>query len=158
MIGLLMIAALTVSDVALRWIFSAPIDGQADITEVILPIIVATAFVSSVWGRPQIGIRFAGSLVGPTGRRILDLVSDLSIAAFFAVIAFQFWRYAAELARETRQTMDIGIPLFPFWYVVAVVVTLTALVQALNALVLWRTPPVAGDNHDSAGAAGDDGR
>lgn len=140
MLGLLLIAALTVLDVALRWAFGSPIEGQADITEVVLPVIVATAFVSSVWGRPQIGIRFVGTLIGVTGRRILDIISDLSIAAFFAVIAYQFWRYAGELADESRQTMDVGIPLYPFWYIVACVVSLTALIQTLNALVLWQSP------------------
>lgn len=158
MIGLLMIALMTALDVALRWFFSSPLDGQADLTEVLLPIIVATAFVSSVWGRPQIGIRFAGALIGRTGGRILDFISDLSIAAFFGLIAYQFWRYAAELADETRETMVIGIPLYPFWYVVAVVVTLTALIQTLNAFVLREASAAGGDGHSSPASADDSGR
>jgi len=150
---------MTALDVALRWFFSSPRDGQADLTEVLLPIIIATAFVSSVWGRPQIGIRFAGALIGPTGRRILDFISDLSIAAFFGLIAYQFWHYAAELADETRETMVIGIPLYPFWYVVAVVVTLTALIQTLNAFVLRQAPAAPGEGgHSSPVSAEDSGR
>lgn len=141
MVGLFLIALLTVIDVALRWLFSAPVEGQADIAEALLPIIIAATFVSAAWGRPHVGIRFAGNLLGRRVRRVLDLISDLAIAAFIALIVVQFWTYAGEIAEENRQTWVLQIPLYPFWYVTSVLLGVTAAVQLLNAVANWRTPP-----------------
>lgn len=142
MVGLFLIALLTVIDVALRWLFSAPVEGQSDIAEALLPIIIAATFVSAAWGRPHVGIRFAGGLLGRRVRRVLDLISDLAIAVFITLIVVQFWTYAGEIAEENRQTWVLQIPLYPFWYVTSVLLGVTAAVQLLNAVANWRTPPV----------------
>ncbi|MEQ8699376.1 MAG: TRAP transporter small permease [Bauldia litoralis] len=134
MAGLFLIALLTVVDVGLRWLFGAPIEGQADIAEALLPIVIAATFVSAAWGRPHVGIRFAGAVLGPTVRRILDVLSDLSIAVFLALVVMQFWRYAGEIAEENRQTWVLQIPLYPFWYATAVLLGLTAAIQVLNTI------------------------
>lgn len=140
MFGLFLIALLTVADVGLRWLFNAPIEGQADIAEALLPIVIAATFVSAAWGRPHVGIRFAGAVLGSTVRRILDILSDLSIAIFLALIVSQFWRYAGEIAEENRQTWVLQIPLYPFWYVTAALLGLTTVLQLLNAIVNARSP------------------
>ncbi len=140
MAGLFLIALLTVVDVGLRWLFGAPIEGQADIAEALLPIVIAATFVSAAWGRPHVGIRFAGAVLGPTVRRILDVLSDLSIAVFLALVVMQFWRYAGEIAEENRQTWVLQIPLYPFWYATAVLLGLTAAIQLLNVIANARSP------------------
>lgn len=140
MAGLFLIALLTVVDVGLRWLFGAPIEGQADIAEALLPIVIAATFVSAAWGRPHVGIRFAGAVLGPTVRRILDVLSDLSIAVFLALVVMQFWRYAGEIAEENRQTWVLQIPLYPFWYATAVLLGLTAAIQVLNTIANARGP------------------
>lgn len=141
MVGLFLIAVLTVIDVSLRWLFNAPIHGQADITEVLLPIIIAAAFVSSAWGRPHVGIRFLGSMLGANVKKILDFVSDILLAVFLTLIVWQFWNYATEVAEENRQTWVLGIPLYPFWYATAAILFLTAMLQFYNAVVLLKNPP-----------------
>jgi len=140
MAGLFLIALLTVADVVLRWLFNAPIEGQGDIAEALLPIIIAATFVSAAWGRPHVGIRFAGSVLGPTMRRFLDTLSDISIAIFLILIVTQFWRYAGEIAEEHRQTWVLAIPLYPFWYATAALLGLTAAIQILNVVANWRAP------------------
>lgn len=134
MSGLFVIALLTSLDVALRWLFGAPIEGQTDITEALLPIIIAATFVAAAWGRPHIGVRAAAGLLGKRVGRVLDAIADLSLALFFAVIVWQFWRYSAELADEGRQTWVLAIKLAPFWYVTTGILALTTLVQIFNAL------------------------
>jgi TRAP-type C4-dicarboxylate transport system permease small subunit len=149
MAGLFLIALLTVVDVGLRWLFNAPIEGQSDIAEALLPIIIAATFVSAAWGRPHVGIRFAGAVLGRTVRRILDVLSDLSIAVFLALIVIQFWNYAGEIADEHRQTWVLQIPLYPFWYATAVLLGITTAVQLLNVVVNARSP-VESETRDAA--------
>ena len=143
MAGLFLIALLTVVDVGLRWAFNAPIEGQADIAEALLPIIIAATFVSTAWGRPHVGIRFAGAVLGRATRRVLDVLSDLSIAVFLALIVAQFWRYAGEIANENRQTWVLEIPLYPFWYATAVLLGVTTVLQLLNVVANARAPDEA---------------
>jgi TRAP-type C4-dicarboxylate transport system permease small subunit len=134
MAGLSVIAFLTTLDVALRWLFNAPIEGQADVTETLLPIIIAATFVAAAWGRPHIGIRLAGGVLGRRAGRFFDSVADLSLAAFFGVIVWQFWRYSGELAAEGRQSWVLAIKLAPFWYATTGILALTTLLQVYNAV------------------------
>ena len=133
MAGLFVIAFLTTLDVGLRWAFGAPIEGQTDIVEALLPIIIAATFVAASWGRPHIGVQLAGAVLGRTVGRILDTIADLVLAAFFGIIVWQFWHYSAELAEEGRQTWVLAIKIAPFWYATTVIMAVTTLVQILNA-------------------------
>lgn len=133
MAGLFVIAFLTTLDVALRWAFGSPIEGQADVEKTLLPIIIAATFVAASWGRPHIGVRLAGAVLGEKASRVFDSVADLTLAGFFAVIVWQFWIFSGELAEQGRHTFVLAIKLAPFWYATTIIMAVTTLVQLLNA-------------------------
>ena len=116
MMGLVL---LTVADVVLRYFFNAPILGSFELTEFSLILLV---FFAIPWGTAQkVNVRvdlFVGPL--PTRvRAILDSITcfiSLLITALFAWYTIPQAKYIMRLGSESDM---LEIPLWPFYFIVA---------------------------------------
>ncbi|MGE0746102.1 MAG: TRAP transporter small permease [Rhodospirillales bacterium] len=153
--GLIALAVLTVADVLLRWLFSAPIDGAGEIAKLLIAVVIAAFFPAALAERQHIVIDFA-KLLGPRIDRALAVFADIVTLAFFAAVAWRFVLYTAELARSGETTWILGWPVAPWWIAVTALVAVCLPVQAA---VLRRTarrgskPTADGGPDDRGGAA-----
>ena len=83
--------------------------------------------------RGNITIRLGG-LLHPMVGRLLDALAALIVCAVLALAAWQFWLYAAKMARAHETTFVLQIPIAPFWFGVDVILWLAVAVQLIVAL------------------------
>lgn len=125
---LLGLALLTAADVLLRWLFKAPIRGFIDVASLAMAVIAAACLPALVATRGNVTIRLLGRTGGPGLRRALETFGAAVTLAFFALMAWQYVRYAAEMTSSGERLGILKWPVGPWWWTVAALIIATALV------------------------------
>ncbi|UYN93838.1 MAG: TRAP transporter small permease [Enhydrobacter sp.] len=129
----LLVISLAVSlDVALRFLFDAPIHGLEDIVALALIVAVVACFPAGFALGSNITVRFAGRALGRRGHACLESFGQFVALAFIAAVAWQLVVNIADVGGRT--TFMLQWPVAPAWYAAAALASLAALAQALVAL------------------------
>jgi len=136
LIALMGLASMTLADGLLRWLANRPIEGVRDLGGLAIAVAIACCIPVGLVERGNIAIRLGG-MVHPVLGKLLDAIAALAVAALLALAAWQFWIYAAKLARGHETTFVLQIPTAPFWFGVDVILWLAVLVQLIVAAREW---------------------
>jgi len=136
LIALMGLATMTLADGLLRWLANRPIEGVRDLGGLAIAVAIACCIPVGLVERGNIAIRLGG-MVHPVLGKLLDAIAALAVAALLALAAWQFWIYAAKLARGHETTFVLQIPTAPFWFGVDVILWLAVLVQLIVAAREW---------------------
>src|SRR5581483_6007805 len=128
LIVLMGLAAMTLADGLLRWLANKPIEGVRDLGGLAIAVAIACCIPVGLVERGNIAIRLGEHLHRGLGR---------VVAAVLATAAWQFWIYAAKLARAHETTFVLQIPLAPFWFGVDLILWAAVLVQLIVAARDW---------------------
>ena len=109
----------TVADVILRS-FGHPIFGSFDISQFIIVIALAASLMYTHVERGHVGVDFLVQRMSPRGQAIVDSITSLVSLILFALVTWQMWLYAEELASKGEVSLTILIPKAPFIYAVSV--------------------------------------
>ena len=136
--GLLIISIVTLADVLLRWLFSAPIRGFYDFARIAMTAACAACSPALIAQRGNITIRFAGKLLGRRATRVLDAFGALVTLAFFVAMACQYVYFSLDMARSGERLPILQWPVWPWWTLVTLMIAATALVAAIVLLLIIR--------------------
>jgi len=140
---LLLIALLTAGNVMLRDLLGIQIPDWFDGTKMLQAIALFWGIALATWHGTHICVDLLWEHLRAPGRRIVDLAATGVTAAALAPLAWMVW--VKVLRTGTQATMDLRLPLTPFYAVAALGATV-AVVLALARLVhLWRAKPGATD-------------
>ncbi|MEM9224566.1 MAG: TRAP transporter small permease [Pseudomonadota bacterium] len=104
---------LTVVDVVGRYVFSAPVPGAFEATEVMLALAIF-AGLPIVTGRGEhVSVRLVVDHLPPAVRRVFDTVCAFLVAVLLAGAAYLLYRRGVSLAAFGDATVLLGIPLAP---------------------------------------------
>jgi TRAP-type C4-dicarboxylate transport system permease small subunit len=134
---LLAIAIGTLADVLGRWLFGAPIRGYNDFAALAIAVTCAAFFPALVARRGNLTIDLVGRALGPRASRVLDAFGAFVTFVFFAAMAWQYVRYALEMASAGERMAILRWEVWPFWSAVALAIVATAVV---SLLVLFKRP------------------
>lgn len=127
--GLAILAALTMFDSMMRWLFLPRIPGFSDFGEVIFAVVIATCFPAGLLRSNNITIRFLGSGLGAGAHRWLDVFGALMTLVFFALLAWQFVVITADYQVNTRVTETIELPIAPWWWLTTTIMLMCIPIQ-----------------------------
>lgn len=133
--GLLAISIITIADVLMRWLFSAPITGVYDLSTLFIAVVLSACFPAALARRRHISVEFATRRLGPRTNRVLDLLAGVLTLAFFVLLFWQLIVYAGEIARDGETTFILEIEIAPWWIASTVIFGLCVAVQLLVVLL-----------------------
>jgi TRAP-type C4-dicarboxylate transport system permease small subunit len=122
--GLLVLAAITVGEVLLRWLFDYPILGISDVSSLVVTLAVASCFPLVFAERRSITVKIVGKLSGPRVNALLEAFGSLVSLAIFILVAWQLWVYANELATNNQTTWVVLWPMSPWYRIAALLMVL----------------------------------
>lgn len=131
-LGLLGLAVLTVADVTGRALFTTPIRGFNDIVPLAGAVLLSACMPHVVARRANIAVELVGQRLGAAASRRLDGFGALLCTAFFALMAWQYLRYAVELQAAGDVTPILRWPVWPWWSAVALFISIAAGVGLLT--------------------------
>ena len=134
---LLAIAVGTLGDVLGRFLFGAPIRGYNDFAALGIAVTCAAFFPALIARRGNLTIDLVGRVLGPRASRVLDAFGAVVTFVFFTAMAWQYVRYALEMARAGERMAILRWEVWPFWSGVALAIVATALV---SFVVIFKRP------------------
>ena len=133
LVALMGLAAMTLADGLMRWLANQPIQGVRDLGALTIAVAVSCSLPMVLIERGNITIRVVENLVSRTAGQLLNVLSALLVGAVVALMAWQFYLYAAKMTQARETTWVLQIPVAPFWYGVDAILWCAVLVQAIVA-------------------------
>jgi len=148
-LGLMLIALITVASVVARAVFNYPLIWAHDASSLLIIIIVATCFPTGVMLRKHVAIEFLGGALGSRAHRWLTAFGALVTSAALAVLAWQMTVIAGQETAGHASTVVARIPTGPLWWLAAVIVWVSVPMQGLVTLLIitGKVAPVADGDH-----------
>lgn len=150
--AMLAISLATLADVLGRWLFNRPIPGFFEVGQLLLGVIIAASFPSALATRNNLTIDFLAGMLGPRAERWLGATGAVLMLVLVAIVTWRFAFYAQELGGRNAQTINLGVPLAPFWWIVTAFGVVCVMVQSIVTAVETRAA-IAGRDSARTGVA-----
>jgi TRAP-type C4-dicarboxylate transport system permease small subunit len=129
LVCLSLVALAVLLDVSLRWLFNSPIHGLEDIAPLVLAIAIASFMPVAMVKRAHARFELLHHSLGRRGQRVLDILGGFGLSIMILLVAWQTWRYAAEVIESSKTTLVLGLSVAPAWVSIAILLTLSAAAQ-----------------------------
>ncbi len=126
---LLAMMALTVVDVVARYVFSRPVRGAFEITELMLVVLIFAGLPLVSFSDEHAVMDFIDRLLGSRGQRWLERLVQAACAAFMFLLAWLVWRKADRIWAYRDATDVLRILYGPFVYFMAITLGLAGLIH-----------------------------
>jgi TRAP-type C4-dicarboxylate transport system permease small subunit len=126
---LLAMMALTVVDVVARYVFSRPVRGAFEITELMLLVLIFAGLPLVSFSDEHAVMDFIDRLLGSRGQRWLERLVQAACAAFMFLLAWLVWRKADRIWAYRDTTDVLRIVYGPFVYFMAITLGLAGLIH-----------------------------
>jgi len=126
---LLAMMALTVVDVVARYVFSRPVRGAFDVTELMLLVLIFAGLPLVSFSDEHAVMDFIDRILGSRGQRWLERLVQAACAAFMFLLAWLVWRKADRIWAYRDTTDVLRIVYGPFVYFMAITLGLAGLIH-----------------------------
>ena len=126
---LLAMMLLTFVDVVARYVFSRPVRGAFEVTELLLLVLIFAGLPLVSFTDEHAVMDFVDRLLGPRGQRLLEALVQAVCAASMAVLTWLIWLKADRIWAYRDATDVLRIVYGPFVYFMAVMIGLTAVIH-----------------------------
>jgi len=131
---LLAMMALTVVDVVARYVFSRPVRGAFEVTELMLVVLIFAGLPLVSFSDEHAVMDFLDRLLGPRGQRGLQRAVHVVNAAFMFLLTWLMWLKADRIWAYRDRTDDLRIVYGPFVYFMAVTLALAGLIHCYKVV------------------------
>lgn len=131
---LLFMMALTVVDVAARYVFNRPLRGAFEVTELLLLVLIFAGLPLVSLADEHAVMDFVDRLLGPRARGALVRAVQGASAAFMFLLAWLTWLKADRIWAYRDATDVLRIVYGPFVYFMAVTLALAGLIHVYKVV------------------------
>jgi tripartite ATP-independent transporter DctM subunit len=137
-LGMLIVAGVTMFDVLARWLVSGGVPALNEIVSMTFAVAVAACIPCGLAQRVSLKIDLFENAIRGNWRLVIDVMGDVLLTVFFALLTVGIYIYAASLASEGRTTVILALPQAPFMYATAALLAAAVVVQAVISLNSFR--------------------
>ena len=103
-------AVMSIGSTVGRTFFSSPIVGDYELVQALCAVAVSMSLPYTHWIRGHVIVDFFTAHAGPRFNALLDLLANLILALFSAVITWRIWKGLWELKDSMEASMLLDIP------------------------------------------------
>ncbi len=137
------LVGLTVVDVIGRYLFSAPLAGAFELTQLMLGTLVFAALPLTTFSGEHVEVDLAYDASPYPLKTVMRWLSGLASAAVLWAIAWRLVVYSARLAEDAAVTNALSIPLAPLGWFAAVMAALSGFLALVRLAARATTAPVS---------------
>ncbi|MGF1684458.1 TRAP transporter small permease [Photobacterium minamisatsumaniensis] len=119
--------AVTCVDVIGRYLFSQPLMGSVELTELLLGCLIFATLPLITWRKEHISVDLTDSIIPASVKKIRDSLFNVLVSISLFTIGFKIWDLASRSQRYEEVTEYLEIPIYYFTYFLAVSCWLTAI-------------------------------
>lgn len=131
--SLLLVALSTVVDVILRNVFGVALYGLNEVSALFVAIAAATCLPYGLVAGAALDVDLVSHLLSERGKRWLAFAGSTLGVVFFAVLGYRVWLVAGQMAASNQSALMTGLPIAPFFGVMAVAIGLGAVAMLIQA-------------------------
>ena len=131
---LLAMMFLTVVDVVARYVFSRPVRGAFEVTELMLLVLIFAGLPLVSFSDEHAVMDFADRLLGSRGQRGIERLVQVVNAAFMFLLTWLVWRKADRIWAYGDTTDVLRIAYGPFVYFMALTLALAGLIHVYKVV------------------------
>ena len=131
---LLAMMFLTVVDVVARYIFSRPVRGAFEVTELMLLVLIFAGLPLVSFSDEHAVMDFVDRLLGSRGQRGIERLVQVVNAAFMFLLTWLVWRKADRIWAYGDTTDVLRIAYGPFVYFMALTLALAGLIHVYKVV------------------------
>ena len=131
---LLAMMALTVVDVVARYVFSRPVRGAFEVTELMLLVLIFAGLPLVSFSDEHAVMDFIDRILGSRGQRWLERLVQAACAVFMFLLAWLVWRKADRIWAYRDVTDVLKILYGPFVYFMAGTLALAGLIHLYKVI------------------------
>ena len=135
-LSLLVIALVTAANAFVRYAFGWQVPDWFDGARMLQGIALFWGVALATYYGSHICVDALWEHLQPPGRRRLDLVATLLTLAFLVPLAWMVWVKVG--GTGTQGTMDLRLPLWVFYAIASIGITVAALLAMVRIVFLWR--------------------
>lgn len=136
----------TAVDVAGRYLFSKPLPGGFELTEMMLAALIYCGLPIVSLNRGHIVIDSLDPFFAPAFKRALDVIADAVCVVTLAGIGWLIFRRALRVAEYGDTTSVLKLPLAPLAWLMGAMIAMTALIH-LCLIFVPRPADTTADGH-----------
>ena len=135
-----LLALIVTADVALRYVFNAPLAWGTDVKELILLIVVTAGFAGVSLAGEHIRVTLVEERMGAKVRTVFTVVRHGLTAIVTGIIAYALIQLTLDMAAYGERAEMVAIPYWPFAALMAFSAAMAALVEIVK---MFRAPAEA---------------
>ena len=124
---------LTFVDVVARYVFSRPLRGAFEVTELMLLVLIFAGLPLVTHAGEHVTMDLIDRLLGARARRLTARLVELGCSALMFLLAWLMWLKAGRIAGYGDTTDVLRIPVGPFVYFMAAMILLSGLLHLYKA-------------------------
>jgi TRAP-type C4-dicarboxylate transport system permease small subunit len=125
---------LTFVDVVLRYVFSRPLRGGFEVTELMLLVLIFAGLPLVTHANEHVTMDLIDRWLMPRARRVLARVMEGASAALMFLLTWLMWLKASRVAAYGDTTDVLRIAVGPFVYFMVAMILLSGLIHLVRAL------------------------
>jgi TRAP-type C4-dicarboxylate transport system permease small subunit len=127
-----LLALIVTADVALRYIFNAPLVWGTDVKELILLIVVTAGFAGVSLAGEHIRVTIVEERVGVKARTVFTIIRHALTAIVTGAIAYALVQLTLDMATYGERAEMVAIPYWPFAALMAFSAGISAIVEIVK--------------------------
>jgi TRAP-type C4-dicarboxylate transport system permease small subunit len=131
---LLAMMALTVVDVVARYVFSRPVRGAFEITELMLLVLIFAGLPLVSFSDEHAVMDFVDRVLGPRAQVLLERLVQTACAVFMFLLTWLVWRKADRIWAYRDSTDVLRIVYGPFVYFMAIALGLAGVIHLYKVI------------------------
>lgn len=117
---LVFLMVLTGVDVSFRYLFNAPITGSFEITEYVLPMVIAFGLAHCSLEKGHVSVELVTARLSDRGRAFMDCLAYLLFTVLYGLITWQSLLRAMGMKQTGLTSEVLALPVYPFVLTVTV--------------------------------------
>lgn len=111
---------LTGVDVFLRYVFNRPVTGSYEMTEFMMPIVIAFGLAYCALEKGHVRVELVTSKLPETAQAVMNVFASLVFIGIFILLTWQTFLRAKGMFDVGQTSIVLYIPVFPFVLAVAI--------------------------------------
>ena len=136
---LMLLMIITFIDVLGRYLFSAPLPGAFELTEIMMAMLIFAGLPLVSRANQHVTVNLIVGILSPIILHLQRLITQAIMAVILAVMAWRMWIKAEEMLEQGDETAYLLLPIAPVAFFMTLMMAVSTLIVAIQFIRIFRS-------------------
>ena len=136
---LMLLMIITFFDVLGRYLFSAPLPGAFELTEIMMAMLIFAGLPLVSHANQHVTVNLIVGILSPIILHLQRLITQAIMAVILAVMAWRMWIKAEEMLEQGDETAYLLLPIAPVAFFMTLMMAVSTLIVAIQFIRIFRS-------------------